>query len=99
MYVQNGIAYAGEPQKPITVAGVRPLADHQLWIRFSTGEIKLFDFRPLLEFPSFQPLKDVNVFNGVYIDYGVCVWLDGDVDISPEYLYEHSETVKEKETA
>ena len=27
---------------------------------------------------------------GVYIDYGVTVWNDGDIDIAPEYLYRHS---------
>lgn len=30
-----------------------------------------------------------NVFNSVYIDYGVPVWNDGDIDIAPEYLYKH----------
>ena len=29
-------------------------------------------------------------FRGVYIDYGVTVWNDGDIDIAPEYLYENS---------
>mgnify|MGYP003368760364 CR=1 FL=1 len=31
----------------------------------------------------------MNTFAGVYIDYGVTVWRDGDIDIAPEYLYEH----------
>ena len=48
MYFRDGIAYAGEPVPVIKVSGVRPLNDHQLWIRFDTGEIKIFDFAPLL---------------------------------------------------
>lgn len=33
---------------------------------------------------------DEHTFAGVYIDYGVTVWNDGDIDIAPEYLYRHS---------
>lgn len=99
MYIQNGIAYAGEQAKPITVSGVRPLPDYRLWVRFSTGEAKLIDFSPLLDAPAFQPLRDPNVWNGVYIDYGITVWQDGDIDIAPEYLYAHGVPAEEKETA
>lgn len=90
MYISNGIAYAGEREPVIKVCGVRPLAGHRLWLRFTTGEAKVFDFTPLLKDAAFQPLEDENTFAGVYIDYGVTVWNDGDIDIAPEYLYEHS---------
>lgn len=99
MYIQNGIAYAGEQAKPITVSGVRPLPGHRLWVRFSTGEAKIFDFTPLLDAPAFRPLKEPEVFSGVYIDYGVTVWQDGDIDVAPEYLYEHGVPAEAKETA
>ncbi len=99
MFIENGVAYAGEQKKPVLVSGVRPLSDHRLWVRFSTGEIKIVDMRPMLDFPAFQPLKETSIFNGVYIDYGVCVWQDGEIDIAPEYLYDHGETLKDKETA
>lgn len=91
MYISNGIAYAGEPEPPIKVCGVRPLANHRLWLRFTTDETKVFDFTPLLKETCFAPLKDEQTFAGVYIDYGVTVWKDGDIDIAPEYLYEHSD--------
>lgn len=99
MYIQNGIAYAGEKEKPITVSGVRPLPGYKLWVRFSTGEAKLVDLLPLLEAPAFQPLKETDTFNGVYIDYGVTVWQNGNIDVAPEYLYEHGVPAEEKETA
>lgn len=87
MYVVNDIAYAGDQAPALKVSGVRPLADHRLWVRFSTGEAKIFDFTPLLDTPAFAPLADKNVFAGVYIDYGVTVWNGGDIDIAPELLY------------
>ncbi len=89
MYIQDGIAYAGERPKPLKVSGVRPMEDYTLWVRFSTGEAKTFDFTPLLDKPAFSPLKDKALFRSVYIDYGVPAWDDGEIDIAPEYLYEN----------
>lgn len=94
MYIENGIAYAGNKKPPLTVSGVRPLPDYQLWVRFSDGEAKVFDFKKLLSAPAFAELKDVSVFNGVYIDYGCTVWQDGNIDIAPEYLYENGVSVE-----
>lgn len=90
MYIVDGIAYAGEKEPVIKISGVRPMEDYKLWLRFSTGEAKVFDFKPLLEKPAFAPLADKAVFNGVYIDYGVTVWMGGDIDISPKFLYDHA---------
>lgn len=89
MYVENGIAYAGERKLPLKISGVRPLEGHKLWVRFTNGEARIFDFSGLLERPAFSPLKDPRVFREVYIDYGVTVWDDGKIDIAPEYLYEN----------
>ena len=96
MYVIDGIAYAGEQKAPIKVNGVRPLDGRRLWLRFNTGEIKVFDCTPLLSFPAFAPLNDPAVFSGVYIDCGVTVWNDGEIDIAPEYLYENAASMEEK---
>lgn len=87
MYIKDGIAYAGEQAPAIKVSGVRPLDDFRLWVRFNTGEAKVFDFKPLLDKPAFAPLAEKAVFDGVYIDYGVTVWNDGEIDIAPEALY------------
>ena len=90
MFVKDGICYAGEPVSPLKVSGVRPMQDYRLWVRFSNGEARVFDFKKLLDTPAFAPLKDESVFRNVYIDYGIAVWQDGDIDISPEYLYANS---------
>ena len=87
MYIENGIAYAGEKAPVLKVCGIRPMEGHKLWLRFSDGTTKVFDFTQMLDKPAFAPLKDVELFNQVYIDYGVPVWNDGDIDIDPEYLY------------
>ena len=90
MFIVDGIAYAGEQKPAIKISGVRPMENHRLWLRFTTGEAKIFDFKPLLSQPAFLPLADQAVFNRVYIDYGVTVWNDGDIDISPKFLYDNA---------
>lgn len=87
MYVVNGIAYAGERKPILKVIGVRPLDDFRLWVRFNEDSAKVFDFKPLLDYPAFRPLATPEVFRGVYIDYGVPTWNDGAIDIAPEELY------------
>lgn len=93
MYIIDGIAYAGEKDPPIKVSGVRPLDDYLLWIRFSNGEARIVDFKPLLKTPAFAPLADKEKFREVYIDFGVPVWMDGEIDIGPDFLYEHSKAL------
>lgn len=90
MYVVDGIAYADNQTPEPLVCGVRPLDDFTLWLRFSSGEARRFDLKPLLQSPAFAPLADPQRFKEVYIDYGVLVWMDGAIDIAPDYLYAHS---------
>lgn len=87
MHIIDGIAYAGEKSPVIKVSGVRPMPEHKLWVRFNTGEARVVDFKPLLTLPAFAPLADEEVFRDVYIDYGMTVWMDGEIDIAPETLY------------
>ena len=70
-----------------------------LWVRFNTGEAKTYDFKPLLEREGFAPLKDADVFNSVNIDYGMTVWMDGDIDIAPGELYRNGVAADMPETA
>lgn len=93
MYIIDGIAYAGEQKPLLKVCGVRPMKDFKLWVRFNTGEAKIIDFKEFLSMPAFSPLSDKAVFDEVYIDYGVPVWNDGDIDISPELLYDKGVTL------
>ena len=90
MYELNGIMYSDSPTPLLTVKSVRPLANYKLLVRFSTGEEKSIDINSLLNEPVFKALKDISVFNSVYVDYGTVVWNDGTIDIAPEYLYENA---------
>lgn len=99
MCVTADIAYAGEQKPAIKISGVRPMKDWLLWVRFNTGEAKIYDFKPLLERSAFAPLKNEDVFREAYIDYGVTVWLDGEIDISPYELYNNGVAVNDAESA
>ena len=93
MFLQNGIVHASNPCPVIKVLSVRPLENYRLWLRFTSGEVKEFDFRPLLDEPAFQPLKDKKVFSDVYVDYGSTVWNNGEIDIAPEFLFAKSKNL------
>jgi len=88
MKVIDGIAYADTMTDVLEVRGIKALDNYLLWIRFSNGETKTIDFKPLLDNICFNPLKDIEEFKKVYIDYGIPTWNDGEIDISPEFLYE-----------
>ena len=90
MYIQNGIVYAGEPKPLIKIVSIKPMNDYKLWVRFNSGETKVFDFQPLLDEPAFKPLKDKKIFEDVYLEYGCPVWQNGEIDIAPEFLFANS---------
>jgi hypothetical protein len=94
MYVIDDIAYAGEFRKCTKVAAVRVLENYNLLVTFASGERKIFDFEPLLDFPCYKVLKDKAVFDRVYVEYGTAVWNDGEIDIAPETLYEKGVTAE-----
>ena len=87
MRIKDGIAYSNNNENQIKVISIRAMDEYKLWIRFSTGETKIFDFTSLLDSGVFTRLKDKVLFDRVYVDYGVPVWCDGEIDIAPERLY------------
>ncbi len=68
---------------------VKPTADYQLLLTFSTGEQRLFDVRPYLDMPFFAKLKDKNMFNQVFVNEYTVEWKNG-CDIAPHELYDDS---------
>ena len=95
MYIVDGIAYAGEPVPDLKISGVRPKDGLMLWVRFNTGEARLLDCSPLVDSAAFAPLRDPQIFRDVYIDYGIPVWDEGNIDLSPEYIYKNSVPAQE----
>jgi len=65
---------------------VKPLTDYRLEITFSSGEVGIYDCRPLLEFGVFQELKDQVYFRQARVAMGTVVW-PHEQDICPDTLY------------
>ncbi|MCL2434372.1 MAG: DUF2442 domain-containing protein [Clostridia bacterium] len=89
MRIIDGVCYADDPE-PVGVSAVDALEDYKLSIYFSTGETKIFDATPLLDHGVFNTLRDKTTFAGVYCSCGVPTWLNGEINLDPEYLYENS---------
>lgn len=71
------------------VTDVQTLGTYKLFLTFNDGCQKLFDCEPLMEqYPIFQPLRDMDVFRNISLDGWTVTWLDGAIDIAPEFLYE-----------
>ena len=90
MYIINGIAYAGKAVNEVKVTDVLALDDMMLLLTFNTGEKRLYDASILLEYPAFKMLENDEIFKSAKVEHGVVVWLDGEIDISPETLYKNS---------
>lgn len=65
---------------------------YTLLIDFEDGSRKVFDMSALLEWPCYSRLKDRRFFGRVYVSCGGAAW-DEEIDIAPEYLYEHGENI------
>ena len=89
MYFANGFVYGGEPKELLKVCSVKTLDNMMMLIRFNTGETRLFDASQL-EGKVFAPLRDQEIFHNPIIDHGVVTWMDGEIDCSPEFMYEKS---------
>jgi hypothetical protein len=88
MYIIDGIVYGNDRTPFKKVAAVEVLDDYELRLRFSTGEEKIFNVKPLLKYPVYKPLENKRLFNSVYLSYGVPTWQNGEIDIAPDTLYE-----------
>ena len=90
MYIINGIAYAGEFTKDIEITGIELLDGMMMLVFFGSGETRLFDTSVLSEFTAFKQLEDISIFETAKVENGIITWLNGDIDIAPETVYEKS---------
>lgn len=65
---------------------VKYLRDYKLLVTFATGETKLFDLQPYLNYPVYRPLENEAFCQKVSIQYGTVTWND-EIDIDPDRLY------------
>jgi hypothetical protein len=68
------------------VISVKAIADFQLDITFTDGDVGVFDCRPLLTFGVFQELADEAYFRQVRVFNGTVTW-PHEQDICPDTLY------------
>ena len=95
MYIKDGICYAGEIVPDIEVVDAQPLYDRMMIVTFSTGEKRLFDTTKL-KGPVFTSLNNNEIFMNPTVSHGVITWDNGNIDISPEAVYEYSYKYTEK---
>lgn len=89
MYIIDDVCYAGEVTPDIKVKEATVLRGGMLLLTFSTGEQRLFD-TTLLTGAAFEPLKDEKTLADFTIFHGVMTWMNGEIDIAPETMYEES---------
>ncbi len=68
------------------VKSVSAKSDFQLEITFTSGEVGIYDCRPLLDFGVFRELKDEAYFRQVRVVNGTVAW-PHEQDICPDTLY------------
>jgi hypothetical protein len=68
--------------------------DYQIDLVFENGEKRRFDMKPLLQLKPWNKLIEAHRYQQVSIDYGTLVW-SGNIDISPETLYNRSYRINE----
>jgi len=89
MTVRNGICYPDVPARHVKIVAAENVGDWLLRVRFDDGAMRLFDGRAL-EGEVFAPLSNADAFAGWKLDYETLTWNDGDIDIAPEYVLNHS---------
>lgn len=92
MYIVNDIAYASEAKEGIKVDELKVIDNLCLLLTFSNGEMRIYDATELLKYPVYDRLKNFSFFKKAYIENGIVMWENGEIDISPEEMYENSYT-------
>ena len=90
MIVRNGKCYAENQLPVLKITGFEACGPHQMRVVFNDGAIRLFDGRVLLKGEAFAPLADAKTFADCKLDYETMTWLDGALDVAPEFVYENS---------
>ena len=70
----------------------KALDGYVLLLTFENGERKIFDLKPYLKYPVFEPLKDDSEFKSFKIIDGTIEWSCG-TDLSPDTFYIESKPV------
>ena len=86
----DGVCYADALGNEKRILEAVPQADGMLLVVFSTGEKRVFDTMAVSG-SAFAPLREGTAQQTVSVEHGFVSWLDGEIDLAPEYIYEHSQ--------
>ena len=89
MYIVDDICYAETPMSEVRIVDAKPLVGGMLLVTYLSGEQRLFDTTSL-EGAAFVPLRDESALQTVRAEHGFVSWLDGEIDLAPEYIFENS---------
>ena len=67
--------------------------DFSLSLVFETGEKRVLDMKPYLDFGVFKRLQDFERFRRVRVAFDTIEW-DDDMDLDPEFVYKKSAPLK-----
>ena len=90
MIVRDGKCYAENPLPVLKITDFETCGPHQMRVLFNDGAKRLFDGHVLLKGEVFAPLADEKTFADCKLDYETLTWLDGELDVAPEFVYENS---------
>jgi len=71
----------------LTVTAAEYVGDYTLSLTFSTGEVRLVDFTPLMQKGICRKLQDMDYFKSFRLDPFTVDWND-EIGFAPERLYE-----------
>jgi len=71
------------------VNSVVPTDEYHLRMKFTNGEVGVFDCSHLLDFGVFREFRDIAYFKRASVAHGTVVW-PNEQDICPDTLYEDS---------
>lgn len=75
-----------KPYTPPKIISATPQEDYTISLLYEDGKQTVYDVKPLLHYPMYQTLKDMQLFlNECKVCYNFVYWND-DIDIAPELL-------------
>lgn len=92
MYEKDGIMYAGNPAPVTRVICAEYAGNSRLRIAFSDGAVKVVDFSQGFEGSAFLPLKNLEILKDFKVQRDTLTWMNDEIDVAPEYLYEIGQT-------
>lgn len=72
----------------IEVIKAEYLDGYRLKLWFNNSDVMEVDLKDSLDCPAFEPLNNLDHFRNFQLGFGTVTWLDGRLDLAPEYLHD-----------